>query len=146
MITRNPLIADVCFKAGYIDSWGRGTIKIYEACKAAGLPEPEIIGLDGGILVTLHNDLVDSLDGQTNDLVTDLVTDPVKSLLLIMDQEYSISELMRFMKLTHKPNFRKNYLQPAIELGLIEITIPEKPSSSKQKYRLTSKGKSLKIA
>lgn len=142
MITRNPLIADVCFKAGYIDSWGRGTIKIYEACKAAGLPEPEITVLDGGILVTLHNDLVDSLDGQTNDLVTD----PVKSLLLIMDQEYSISELMRFMKLTHKPNFRKNYLQPAIELGLIEITIPEKPSSSKQKYRLTSKGKSLKIA
>ena len=146
MITRNPLIADVCFKAGYIDSWGSGTIKIYEACKASGLPEPEIIGLDGGILVTLHNDLVDSLGGQTNDLVTDLVTDPVKSLLLIMDQEYSISELMRFMKLTHKPNFRKNYLQTAIELGLIEITIPEKPSSSKQKYRLTSKGKSLKIA
>ena len=30
---RNPLIADVCFKAGYIDSWGRGTIKIYEACE-----------------------------------------------------------------------------------------------------------------
>ena len=143
---RNPLIADVCFKAGYIDSWGRGTIKIFEACESAGLPEPEITGLDGGILVTLHNDLVDSLGGQTNDLVTDLVTDPVKSLLLIMDQEYSISELMRFMKLTHKPNFRKNYLQPAIELGLIEITIPEKPSSSKQKYRLTSKGKSLKIA
>jgi predicted HTH transcriptional regulator len=25
---RNPLIADVCFKAGYIDSWGRGTLKI----------------------------------------------------------------------------------------------------------------------
>ena len=147
---RNPLIADVCFKAGYIDSWGRGTIKIYEACKEAGLPEPEITSLDGGILVTLHTHLVvddgGQIGGQTNDLVTDLVTDPVKSLLLIMDQEYSISELMRFMKLTHKPNFRKNYLQPAIELGLIEITIPEKPSSSKQKYRLTSKGKTLKIA
>ena len=101
---RNPLIADVCFKAGYIDSWGRGTIKIFEACKTAGLPEPEITGLDGGTLVTLHNDLAINKGGQTNNLVTD----PVKSLLSIMDQEYSISELMRFMKLTHKPNFRKN--------------------------------------
>jgi predicted HTH transcriptional regulator len=27
-------------KLGYIDSWGRGTIKIIEACKEAGLPEP----------------------------------------------------------------------------------------------------------
>ncbi|RTY67678.1 ATP-binding protein [Flavobacterium sp. LB2P53] len=50
---RNPLIADVCFKAGYIDSWGRGTLKIYEASKEMGLPEPEITSLDGGILVTV---------------------------------------------------------------------------------------------
>lgn len=116
-------------------------IKIFETCNAAGLPEPEIISLDGGILVVLHKQVTDPV----TDPVTDLVTDPVKSLLLIMDQEYSISELMSFMKLAHKPNFRENYLQPAIELGLIELTTPEKPSSSKQKYRLTLKGKSIKI-
>ncbi len=50
---RNVLIADVCFKGGLIDAWGRGTIKIIEACKQAGLPEPEIIERDGGLLVTL---------------------------------------------------------------------------------------------
>ncbi|HIX54522.1 MAG TPA: putative DNA binding domain-containing protein, partial [Candidatus Sphingobacterium stercoripullorum] len=50
---RNILIADVCFKGGLIDAWGRGTIKIIEACKQAGLPEPEIIERDGGLLVTL---------------------------------------------------------------------------------------------
>ncbi|UPQ80871.1 hypothetical protein M0M57_11270 [Flavobacterium azooxidireducens] len=38
-----------------MDSWGRGTLKIYEACKNAGLPEPEIASLDGGLLVTLHS-------------------------------------------------------------------------------------------
>ena len=81
---------------------------------------------------------------QVTDPVNDLVTDPVKNLILVMDKEYSISELMSFMKLAHKPNFRKNYLQPAIELGIIELTIPEKPSSSKQKYRLTQKGKNIK--
>lgn len=50
---RNVLIADVCFKGGLIDAWGRGTIKIIETCKQAGLPEPEIVEQDGGLLVTL---------------------------------------------------------------------------------------------
>lgn len=61
---RNPLIADVCFKAGYIDSWGRGTIKIFETCKEAGLPEPEIRSLDGGIFVTLYKELLVDQGGQ----------------------------------------------------------------------------------
>lgn len=52
---RNVLIADVCFKGGYIDSWGRGMFKIYNACKEAGLPEPEIQELQNGLLVTLFN-------------------------------------------------------------------------------------------
>ncbi|NEW79419.1 MAG: transcriptional regulator [Gelidibacter sp.] len=50
---KNPIIADVCFKAGYIDSWGRGTLKIFNSCLEAELPEPTIEAKDGGILVTL---------------------------------------------------------------------------------------------
>ena len=50
---RNLLIADVCFKGGYIDAWGSGTLKIIDTCRQAGLPDPEIIEQDGGILVTL---------------------------------------------------------------------------------------------
>lgn len=50
---RNPLIADVCFKGGLIDSWGRGTVRIIESCKEAGLPEPELTEREGGFLVTL---------------------------------------------------------------------------------------------
>ncbi len=53
---RNPLIADVCFRGGLIDSWGRGTIRIIEACKDAGLLEPEFIERDAGFLVTLYKD------------------------------------------------------------------------------------------
>jgi ATP-dependent DNA helicase RecG len=49
----NLLIADVCFKGGYIDAWGSGTLKIIDTCREAGLPDPEIIEQDGGILVTL---------------------------------------------------------------------------------------------
>lgn len=51
---RNPVIADVCFKGGYIDSWGRGTLKILEACRDAGLPEPQMREQDGGFLITLY--------------------------------------------------------------------------------------------
>jgi ATP-dependent DNA helicase RecG len=51
---RNPVIADVCFKGGYIDSGGRGTIKILEACIEAGLPEPGMQEQGGGFLITLY--------------------------------------------------------------------------------------------
>ena len=50
------MIADVCFKAGYIDSWGRGTLKIFNSCREAGLPDPNIQEIDGGILVSIYKD------------------------------------------------------------------------------------------
>ncbi len=53
---RNPIIADVCFRGGYIDAWGRGTIKIIDTCKEADLPEPEMKELDGGFIITLFKD------------------------------------------------------------------------------------------
>ena len=56
---RNPIIADVCFKGGLIDAWGRGTIKIIDVCKQAELPEPQLIEHDGGFLVTLFKNNLD---------------------------------------------------------------------------------------
>jgi ATP-dependent DNA helicase RecG len=53
---RNPIIADICFKGGYIDAGGRGSIKIIDTCKQADLPEPEMIELDGGFSITLFKD------------------------------------------------------------------------------------------
>lgn len=53
---RNPIIAEACFKGGYIDSWGSGTIKIVDACKAAKLPDPEMDEQFGGFIVKLFND------------------------------------------------------------------------------------------
>ncbi len=55
---RNPVIADVCFKGGYIDAWGRGTVKIIDSCKAANLPEPEMMEQDGGFLLTIFKDIL----------------------------------------------------------------------------------------
>jgi ATP-dependent DNA helicase RecG len=36
----NPDIANSLFRSGYIESWGRGTLKIINECKKAGIPEP----------------------------------------------------------------------------------------------------------
>lgn len=52
----NPLMADVCFKGGYIDSWGRGTIKIIESCREANLPEPVLKEEQGGFLSKIYKD------------------------------------------------------------------------------------------
>ncbi len=45
--------------------------------------------------------------------------------------------------LSHRPTLLYSYLQPAIEAGLLEMTIPDKPRSSKQKYKLTAKGREM---
>lgn len=75
----------------------------------------------------------------SSDPVADQVTqssDPVERLLSILgNEEMSITELMQRLGLDHCTNFRRNYLDPALEQGLIERTIPDKPTSSKQKYR-----------
>ena len=54
---RNPIMADVFFKAGLIETWGRGTIKMIEECKKARLPEPKFEILNGGIAVTFFKDI-----------------------------------------------------------------------------------------
>ena len=49
----NPILASTFFKGGLIEVWGRGTIKIINECKKAGLPEPIIEYSSGGISVTI---------------------------------------------------------------------------------------------
>ncbi len=59
--------------------------------------------------------------------------------------EMTRDELQNILKISDREHFRKEYLNPAIEAGLVELAIPDKPRSSKQKYRLTEKGEQLKI-
>jgi ATP-dependent DNA helicase RecG len=72
------------------------------------------------------------------------VTPQVEALLSVVHGDLSRTEIQEKLKLTDKKNFKENYLKPALEQDLIVMTIPDKPNSSLQKYRLTNKGKSLK--
>jgi len=78
--------------------------------------------------------------GSSTDQVTDQVTDqdrtPTERLLSALgDETLSAAELMERLGLSHRPTFRKNYLNPALEQKLIERTIPDKPNSRNQKYK-----------
>ena len=68
--------------------------------------------------------------------VTPQLTPQVKQLLSIMQGELSREDLQSALGLKDRKSFRERYLLPALEQGLIEMTIPEKPNSSLQKYRL----------
>ena len=50
---------------------------------------------------------------------------------------------MRLVGLRDRMHFSRDYLQPALDAGLIEMTIPEKPNSRLQKYRLTEMGRAV---
>ena len=93
----NPLIAEVCFKAGYIDTWGRGTLKIFKACREAGLPEPLIVEKDGGIEATLFKEDISVklrrsfVENQT------ALTNDVEQNIVVLDSKYN--ELINFLAL-----------------------------------------------
>ena len=53
----------------------------------------------------------------------------------------SRQEMMDSLGLKDRNHFADNYLQPALAAELIEMTLPNKPTSSKQQYRLTEKGR-----
>lgn len=64
-------------------------------------------------------------------------SDQVKRLIQNMERkEYSLTELMALLDLSHRATFQKNYLTPALEAGVIERTLPDKPKSPKQNYKL----------
>lgn len=81
------------------------------------------------------------------DPASDPVSDRVKSLLkafLSDSEKLAAEEVLRRLKLRHKPSFRKNYLHPALADGMIEMTEPQSPHSPTQRYRLTPRGKRMK--
>ena len=50
---------------------------------------------------------------------------------------------MELIGRSDRTKFRNQVLKPLLEDGLLGLTVPDKPTSSLQKYRLTEKGKAL---
>lgn len=85
--------------------------------------------------------ILDTVTASTPEVALEVT--PEVRLLSVLTGEMTRQQLKEALGLKDDEHFRKAYLLPALDVGLIEMTIPDKPRSSKQKYRLTDKGRQL---
>jgi len=145
---RNETITDVFYRRGLIEQWGRGTQKIVDLCRRAGHPDPEFreTGVDVGVIFRpasgqINTPLLPEATDQLTMGVAMGVTMEVAKLLPLSSNPISREDLQKQLGLRNADHFRKSYLSPALATGMIERTIPDKPNSRLQKYRLTAKGR-----
>jgi ATP-dependent DNA helicase RecG len=152
---RNHVIARVFRELDLIEQWGSGVRRMFKEADELGLPKPQIIeiGMRVRFIVHLANPFVlapetepeqNQVGVQSSTQLPTQSDNPVQRLLLALKSgEKSSGTLRSVLGIKHRPTFRDNYLRPALDAELIEMTIPEKPSSSNQKYRLTDKGRTV---
>ena len=133
-VLRNPDIAHALYLRGLMEKAGRGSVLMVQQCRDNGLPDP-IWKSQEKLGVTVVFAVPE---------VTPEVTPEVRKLLGHIEGEMVRRDLQSAMELKDDEHFRKAYLLPALEAGLIEMTIPDKPKSSKQRYRLTALGKDVR--
>ena len=85
-----------------------------------------------------------SAHDHASDHAIDHASVQVEKLVSVLVGEMGRSELQGLLSIKNRDYFRTDYLNPAISNGYIELTIPDKPNSQNQKYRLTAKGIALK--
>lgn len=154
---RNRVIARVFRELGLIEQWGSGFRRILREALDLGISEPVIeeIGMRVRVTVFLAEELAIHAEGLSRDQVgtesglSPPIGDRVdlnheqRLVLQACILESGITELMAVVHRTNRTKFREAVINPLLDQGLLEMTIPDKPQSSRQKYRLTLKGKDL---
>jgi len=163
---KNPVLGKFFRQIGWADELGSGMRKLLKYGKAYGGADPEMIEgdvfriivkvpefgpLGEGMLTpevgTKLGPSRDQVAGEVTGKVTPEVprkypgSTPEVRLLKALSGEMTRQSLQAALELKDDEHFRKAYLLPALEANLIEMSIPDKPRSSKQKYRLTEKGR-----
>lgn len=67
----------------------------------------------------------------------------IKLLIDLVKQAALAADLMQALGQTNRTRFKKNYLTPLIEAGLVKMTQPDSPNSPTQRYVLTEEGRKL---
>jgi ATP-dependent DNA helicase RecG len=136
-ILRNPDIAHVLYLQGFMEKLGRGGVLIDHACREQGLPAPEWRSDARGVTLIFRAT-------EVTPEVTPEVVPEVTRLVSLMEGEASRQELQQRLGLKDSEHFRKTYLLPALAAKAVEMTLPDKPTSRMQRYRLTPLGKRLR--
>ena len=152
---RNPAIAMAIRRIGMCEQAGTGLRMMQREWRALGhampvhtndrarksfttfLPEPRALGESTA-------QVAPGVTPEVAPEVTPEVTPEVGRLVDALDGAMSRAAIMAALGLRDEKHFRTQYQQAAVALGLVEMTIPDKPNSRLQRYRLTDAGKTLR--
>ena len=122
-------------------TWFRVRLPVHERASRAA-PEHETVQ-DTIHDKSLINNKKDQDTPQDTIHETIHVTEHVERLILILTEEMNRPQLQDFLEISNRSHFVEAYLGPALKAGLIEMTLPDKPKSRKQRYRRTAQGEAL---
>jgi predicted HTH transcriptional regulator len=145
---RNPVIARVFRELNLIEQWGSGVRRIFEQAKAQGLPAPQIveIGMHVRFIVPLSSPIrvtPDEIPVETPVGTKSALSRHQVEILHKCLSDSPIGALMKIAGRADRTKFRNQVLQPLLDAGLVAMTLPDKPNSRLQKYRITEKGRAL---
>ena len=148
-VPRNPLLFGMFYRMGLVEQIGSGIRRIRDLCRDHGVADPLIDVSENWVTTTFVRQVEHAEEREIRHAAPQVPdkypasTLQVKNLIRSLDGERTRSEILQSLGLKDRTNLAKEYVQPALAEGLIEMTIPDKPRSSKQKYRLTDKGREL---
>lgn len=144
---RNRRIGDFLKELEITEGRSTGIPKILRAMKKNGSPAPEFeFDEDHSyflVRLPVHRKEKAVPAGQVTGQVTGQVEPWIANVLESCESPLKSSEIQGIVGIQHRETFQRNYLDRLLEAGLIERTIPDKPNSRLQKYRLTEKGRKL---
>ncbi|MCX6567332.1 MAG: putative DNA binding domain-containing protein [Candidatus Aminicenantes bacterium] len=143
-VRRNPLIADLLHRIAFIEKAGTGIRRMRDGARNQGYCEPEFF--TGSFFTAIFRPVV-AMVGPSAPQVPRKYPASTPQLLAILNSaalgEKSREELQIAAEIKDREHFRKQYLEVLLSADLLERTIPDKPQSPKQRYRITVAGRSF---
>lgn len=150
---RNPVIARVFRELGLIEQWGSGIRRIFDEAARQELPEPVIDEIATGVRLRIRLNgryRPETMSPSDRDLAHDneQVSAQVSEQVMVLlrhcsEQARSKQDLLAVIGLSNAYLNYKRHIVPMLQQGLLALTIPDKPQSRLQRYRLTEKGRQL---
>ena len=137
-VRRNALIADLLHRIDFIEKAGTGVKRIREEAREGGYPEP--VWEAGGFTTAIFRPNPEVRAAATVRSGAQSGAQSEQVLAALSQGEQSAGDLAEALSLRSKTGALKRTLNELVAGGLVEYTLPDKPTSRLQRYRLTRAG------